>query len=66
MCIFIVILQVVLLDEKEMKLRYLTQENEDLKQQIKLYQVCTYVYYSYVYVLYVHVHICMCAYTHKV
>ena len=34
-----VILQVVLLDEKEMKLRYLTQENEDLKQQIKLYQV---------------------------
>ena len=43
MCIFIVILQVVLLDEKEMKLRYLTQENEDLKQQIKLYQVCTYV-----------------------
>ena len=53
------ILQVVLLDEKEMKLRYLTQENEDLKQQIKLYQVCMFdhYYYSYVYVLYVHVHV---------
>ena len=36
----------VLVDEKEMKLRCLTRENEDLKQQLKVYQeVC----YNYMY-----------------
>ena len=34
-----VLLQVVLVDDKEMRIQYLTQENEDLKQQIKLFQV---------------------------
>ena len=38
------LLQVVLVDDKEMRLQYLTQENEDLKQQLKLFQVETRMY----------------------
>ena len=48
----------VLVDDKEMKLRCLTRENEDLKQQLKVYQEVCGIMYICIYVQYEQS--CMC------